>query len=87
MTRNHGYCAIELSGLSFNHHHTCVTLSDWLRDSSLSGPHGANLEAGHYILGKECAAEVLGQRGRIRAQTWDPYSLKYTVRHITIAGQ
>ena len=63
-------------------------ISDWLRDSSLSGPHGVNLEAGHSALGKDCAGEVLGQQilgGSSRP--WDPYILKYTVRHLTKAGQ
>ena len=63
-------------------------ISDWLRDSSLSGTHGVNLEAGHYFLGEGCAAEVLGQQIDGESErSWDPYTLKYTVRHLTKAGQ
>ena len=66
---------------------TPLPLSDWLCDSTLSGPHGVDLEAGHYTLGKECAAEILGHEDHTSVKAWDLYILKYTVRHLTQAGQ
>ena len=58
------------------------TFSDWLRDPALSGPHCADLAAGHLALGQECAKEVIRRDGFHCSS----YCLMYAVKHMTEAG-